>query len=340
MITNPKDFYQQVQNLCEGVALKVKALGDSLSSFLTKADAEATYLDKTEAANTYLGKSETATRATVADSATSADKATNDANGNNISNTYLKSATASSTYLKQTDAQSKYLGKTAKAESAKTADTATSATSAGSATKAIQDGDGNVISGTYLKSATAQSTYLSKTDASSTYLGKTAKAESAKTADSATSATTATKATQDASGNNIEQTYAKKSEIPEVPEVDTSAFVVKSGGRGELAGYETATKVACSSTLTINQDSPDSLWGTIANKITIEQGVAGTSWVKLYYLKMVPFVSVTLGANWYWAGGEVPTFSGGGLLVMAWNGDTGVVNYIYDGLQTQEGGND
>ena len=125
--------------------------------------------------------------------------------------------------------------------------------------------------------------------------------------------------------------------------VDTSAFVVKSGGRGELAGYETATRVvevADSPTLTINQDSPDSLWGTFANKITIEQGVAGTSWVKLYCLKKQPFVSVTLGANWYWAGGEVPTFSGGGLLVMAWNGLTGIVNYIYDGLDTQGGTND
>lgn len=146
MITNPKTFFQQIQNLCEEVALKIKAISSSLSSYLTKADA----------ANTYLGKSETATRAAVADSATSADKATNDANGNNISNTYLKSTTAASTYLKQTDAQSKYLGKTAKAESAKTADTATSATSAGSATKAIQDGDGNVIANTYVKTINGQ----------------------------------------------------------------------------------------------------------------------------------------------------------------------------------------
>ena len=47
MITNPKDFFQQIQNLCEEVALKIKAISSSLSSYLTKADAEATYLGKT-----------------------------------------------------------------------------------------------------------------------------------------------------------------------------------------------------------------------------------------------------------------------------------------------------
>lgn len=58
-----------------------------------------------------------------------------------------------------------------------------------------------------LDKTTAASTYLSKTDAASTYLGKTAKAASATTADSAT------KATQDASGNVITSTYAKKTDI-------------------------------------------------------------------------------------------------------------------------------
>ena len=93
MITNPKDFFQQIQNLCEELGLKMKTITESIASLLSKSDAE-------------------------------------------------------STYLKKTDAQSTYLGKTAKAESAKTADTATTATSA---TKATQDGNGAVISSTYLK---------------------------------------------------------------------------------------------------------------------------------------------------------------------------------------------
>ena len=94
---------------------------------------------------------------------------------------------------------SNYLGKTEKASSAVTADSATSAT------KATQDGSGNVITSTYLKSADASSTYLTKTTADSTYLGITAKAESAKTAD------IATKATQDGNGATIANTYAKLS---------------------------------------------------------------------------------------------------------------------------------
>lgn len=333
MITNPKDFFQQVQNLVEEVALKIKAISSSLSSYLTKSDAEATYLDKTEAANTYLGKSETATRATVADSATSADKATNDANGNNISNTYLKSTTASSTYLKQTDAQSKYLGKTAKAESAKTADTATSATSAGTATKAIQDGDGSVISGTYLKSATAQSTYLSKTDASSTYLGKTAKAESAKVADSATTAVSATKATQDGNGNNIEQTYAKKTEIPTVPEVDTSNLIAKSGDRGIIAGYEQvadAEDYAVDGVLRVNQDLPDSLFCSRELEAIefYNQDYNAISWTKVVAFARQPKV-IYLSGFWGWANEQVPTIEGSGLLVAHWiAGAGGTVSYI------------
>lgn len=141
MINNPKDFFQQIQNLVEGVALKVKALGDSLSSFLPKSDAEATYLAKTEAANTYLGKDEKAESAKTADTATSANNATNDANGNNIGNTYLKNTVAQSTYLSKTDASSTYLEKTGKAASAMTAD---------GATKATQDGNGANIANTYL----------------------------------------------------------------------------------------------------------------------------------------------------------------------------------------------
>lgn len=58
-----------------------------------------------------------------------------------------------------------------------------------------------------LDKTTAASTYLTKTDAATTYLGISAKAANATKADSAT------KATQDASGNVITSTYAKKTDI-------------------------------------------------------------------------------------------------------------------------------
>lgn len=102
-------------------------------SYLTTTNASATYLTKTDASSTYLGKNANAVSAT---------KATQDGNGNVISSTYLTKTNASSTYLTKTDASSTYLGKTAKA---------TSATKADTATKATQDGDGNSISGTYVK---------------------------------------------------------------------------------------------------------------------------------------------------------------------------------------------
>ena len=317
MITNPKDFFQQIQNLCEEVALKVKAFSDSLSSFLTKADAEATYLDKTEASNTYLGKDEKAASATVADSATSANKATNDANGYNISNTYLKSATAASTYLKQSDADSKYLGKTAKATSAATADTATSATSAGSATKAIQDGDGNVISGTYLKSATAQSTYL----------GKTAKAESAKTADSAT------KATQDGNGKNIATTYATIASLNTTntnvatAQTTADAKVAISGNRGVLAGHAEPTTINYSSSIDGSSGDDMRYTGQEPNMVSVANGQVDETWVKTISFE-TDTASVVLGSSWRWSNGEAPVIKSKSVLVLYWNGTFGIANLI------------
>ena len=175
MINNPKDFFQQIQNLCEELGLKMKAISESIASMLSKRDAESTYLKKTDAQSTYLGKTakaESAKTADTATTATSATKATQDGNGAVISSTYLKSATASSTYLTKSDAQATYLGKDAKAQSATFADSATTATNATSALRATQDADGNVISGTYLKNANAESTYLTKSDASANYLVK------------------------------------------------------------------------------------------------------------------------------------------------------------------------
>lgn len=79
---------------------------------------------------------------------------------------------------------------------------------AATATKATQDGNGDVIT----------ATYLSKVDASNNYLGKNAKAVSATTADSAI------KASQDASGNTITTTYATKDALASVSAVADAAL--------------------------------------------------------------------------------------------------------------------
>ena len=327
MINNPQNFFDQVRNLCEELGLKMKSISESIAGFVSKSDAESTYLKKTDAQSTYLGKTakaESAKTADTATSATSATKATQDGNGAVISSTYLKSATASSTYLTKSDAATTYLGKDAKAQSATFADSATTATSASSALKATQDADGNVISGTYLKNTNAESTYLKKSDASSTYLGKTAKAASASTADSAT------KATQDGSGNNIEATYAKKSEIPEVSEVDTSSLVNKAGDRGLLAGYEQsviADDYYDSDDLEITKDMPDSVLWAGNGRLSVYSSEYEATWTKVVYCTKAPD-SVYISGMWMWANTSLPTFSDmGGIFVFHWSGRGGVASY-------------
>lgn len=311
MINNPKDFFQQIQNLCEELGLKMKAISESIVSMLSKSDAESTYLKKTDAQFTYLGKTakaESAKTADTATSATSATKATQDGNGAVISSTYLKSATASSTYLTKSDAQATYLGKDAKAQSATFADSATTATSATSALKATQDADGNVIGGTYLK--------------------KTEKAASATTADSAT------KATQDGSGNNIEATYAKKSEIPSVPEVDVSGLIPKTGDRGQLSGYEQVAYAqevfgAEGATVEVSENLPDSIMAAHSYNFRLSAPEEfGRTWTKVIVCGTAPS-SVWMSGYWTWANEEVPTLEGQGYLVCHWAGVMGVASYVH-----------
>ena len=318
MINNPKDFYQQVQNLCEELGLKMKALTESIASLLSKSDAESTYLKKTDAASTYLGKTakaESAKTADTATSATSATKATQDGNGAVISSTYLKTATASSTYLTKSDAATTYLGKDAKAQSATFADSATTATSANSALKATQDGDGNVISGTYLKNA----------DAETTYLKKTAKAASATTADSAT------KATQDGSGNNIANTYATKTDLSAVSTVASNADnkagqrIAMNGARGTLAGYNTPNVTA--SAVTINADSNEDTQVTGAVTVTIANGSASTSWLKVVSLTNAS-ATIALGSAWAWANGEIPEVAANAVVTCYWNNNHGLATLV------------
>ena len=328
MINNPKDFFQQIQNLCEELGLKMKAISESIAGFISKSDAESTYLKKSDAQSTYLGKTakaESAKTADTATSATSATKATQDANGAVISSTYLKAATASSTYLTKSDAQSTYLGKDAKAQSATFADSATTATSATSALKATQDADGNVISGTYLKNANAESTYLKKSDASSTYLSKTAKAASASTADSAT------KATQDGNGANIANTYATKTDLNSVSTVASNADnkasqrIVMNGSRGALAGYNTPNVTA--SAVTINADSNEDTQVTGAVTVTIANGSASTSWLKVVSLTNAS-ATIALGSAWVWANGEVPEVTANAVVTCYWNNNHGLATLV------------
>ena len=146
--------------------------------------------------------------------------------------------------LTQAEADNLYLGKAAKAESAKTAD------SAGSAS---QDGQGRVIT----------STYLTKADASTTYLGKSDKAASASAADTAASAT---KAVQDGAGNVITTTYAKKAEVSAQVNPDWAA----TSGKAQILNKPTLGKLAAKDSVAYSEVTGTPSLGTLASMSALD----------------------------------------------------------------------
>ena len=100
--------------------------------------------------------------------------------------------------------------------------------------------------------------------------------------------------------------------------VDLSGRVATTGNRGSLAGYETS-----GSSTTINGSSPDS--NEAGSPITVENGTVGTSWTKV--VRITAPVTATLGSNWVWQGGKIPTIVAGGILVLCWCGSGGLANF-------------
>lgn len=99
-----------------------------------------------------------------------------------------------------------------------------------------------------------------------------------------------------------------------------------SGNRGDLAGYESTATLTSSST-TITNSSRDSIVWNSTGTITVANGTSGQAWIKVVMLQQVP-TSVTLGSNWGWVGGSVPTLTANGILVLGWNGVKGVANFL------------
>ena len=238
------------------------------------------------------------------------------------------------------------LGKTEKAASAKTADTATASVTA---TKATQDASGNIITSTYATKTEVTQGLAGKANASHTHttaqvtgldtaLAGKANASHTHTSASITDlsttlapyATTAVMNTELAKKAPMSHTHTK-SQITDFPEIpDTSTLIPKTGDRGALRGYETATLLEGS---VINNDSPDVMYG--GSSIVVENGLDSTSWTKVLYDQLDYAVgdepaapsSITLGNKWGWAGGTVPTL-GGGIVVLHWNKNAGVASFI------------
>lgn len=173
----------------------VQASGTSISDLATKAEVEA--LDKSDVG---LGNVDN-----TADSEKSVSSAARLTTARTISLT--GDATGSTQFDGSGDVS--ITTTVSHASSADTATEATHATSADSATTAT-----TATSANYATTAGSASTADTATNANyATSAGSATTAESANTATTATSATNATNATNDGSGNNIESTYATKSEL-------------------------------------------------------------------------------------------------------------------------------
>ena len=102
-----------------------------------------------------------------------------------------------------------------------------------------------------------------------------------------------------------------------------SNAIPKSGNRGAIGGYESASAVT-----TITGDSPDSMvtgiGGTIL-EIHVNTGSANQSWTKVVYLTQN--VNVILDSKWVWAGGKAPTIKAPGVLVFHWNNSGGIATH-------------
>lgn len=97
--------------------------------------------------------------------------------------------------------------------------------------------------------------------------------------------------------------------------------VAISGSRGSLSGYEDITLNM--SSITVNQNSPDSQQVTSAVTITVSNGSANQAYVKKVSIKDAS-ATISLGSAWKWAGGSQPTVTAPSLLVLSWDNDCGI----------------
>ena len=102
----------------------------------------------------------------------------------------------------------------------------------------------------------------------------------------------------------------------------------KTGDRGTLAGFSVPS--VTSSAVVITGDSSDDTQVTGAVEISVESGGENTSWSKVVSITDAS-ATITLGSNWAWAGGEVPTVEANCILVLYWCNTFGKANLIVGG---------
>lgn len=98
-----------------------------------------------------------------------------------------------------------------------------------------------------------------------------------------------------------------------------SNYIPRAGNQGAVGGYTATTYVAA-----IDGGSWDT---TVCNtNLTVQTGASATAWTKI--VRIDNPISIGLGANWFWARGEVPTIVGSGILVLCWCGYNGIAAFI------------
>ena len=158
--------------------------------------------------------------------------------------------------------------------------------------------------------------FMKTADADSKYLLKNGNAVSA------------TKATQDGSGNNIVNTYLRKTDAQNtyLSQADASStYQPKTGDRGTVSAYATASSTASAITITDGSDENIVVTGAVA--VTVSNGTSGKAWVKSVDIRNAS-ASVALGSSWKWAGGKTPEVSANCVLVLHWCNDSGMASLI------------
>lgn len=96
-------------------------------------------------------------------------------------------------------------------------------------------------------------------------------------------------------------------------------YIPRAGSQGAVGGYTSTAYVGA-----IDANSWDT---TVCNSnLTVQTGAPGTAWTKI--VRIDNAIAITLGANWFWARGELPTIVSAGILVLCWCGYSGIAAFI------------
>ena len=98
-----------------------------------------------------------------------------------------------------------------------------------------------------------------------------------------------------------------------------------SGGRGELAGYQTSLTQATALTVTYSTNDISTVTGAV--KITVSNSTSSIAWTKVVDITNAS-ATIALGNKWKWVGGATPTVSANCTLVLHWNRTFGVASLL------------